>query len=312
METSQTLLTLRKINKSYNGVQTLKNIDLDIPKGVIYGFIGENGAGKTTTMNIICGLKNSTSGKVIFNNKELNYHEERKYIGYLPQQPKMYSYMTCKEYLKFIISLEKTKDISLEIDELLTIVGLLDAKNKKIKALSGGMLQRLGIAAAICNNPRLVILDEPTSALDPEGRREVMEIIKSLKEKGMTVFFSTHLLSDAENICDFITIIHKGEILVSSTLEAIKDNYNNSYYEIVFEKDIQEKIKEIGHPSFINNIICEDDKSIIMVHNILKDEREFYGYLLSLNTGIKSVTKKESSLEDIFFKVIKDGEKIDL
>lgn len=306
---NEPLLNLEKINKSYNGVQTLSDIDLTIPSGVIYGFIGENGAGKTTTMNIICGLKNSSSGKVIFDKKELRYDEERDNIGYLPQQPKMYGFMTCCEYLEFIASLKK--DNNIKVEDLLEIVGLSDAKNKKIKALSGGMKQRLGIAAAISNNPKLVILDEPTSALDPEGRREVMSIIKSLKEKGMTIFFSTHLLSDVESICDMITIIHKGKILLSSTLDKIKDAYKNSYYEVVFFKEAK-KIKENLPPSFIKSIDFDGDKTIIVVKNKLEDEREIYEYLLSLDTPIKSVAKKESTLEDIFFKVIKEGEKIDI
>lgn len=301
--TNEYTLELEGINKNYTNAQVLRSINLKIPQGIIYGFIGENGAGKSTTMDIICGLKKPSTGKVIFCGKELNYDDERESIGYLPQQPKFYSYMKVREYLDFILSLSPSKETSFSRDELLSIVGLKDAFNKTVKTLSGGMLQRLGIAVAICNNPKLVILDEPTSALDPEGRREVMNIIKGLKERGMTVFFSTHLLKDAENICDYITIIHKGEILTSTTLSSLKEEYSSCYYEVVFDGDIEKK----NYPQFIKSIEQNDGKTLIFVDNNLKDEGDLFRYLLSLNTPIKSFVKKEVSLEDIFFTLIKGG-----
>ncbi|WP_035291845.1 MULTISPECIES: ABC transporter ATP-binding protein [Clostridiaceae] len=296
-------LELINLNKNYGNFKVLKNINLKIPQGVIYGFIGENGAGKTTTMNIICGLKKASSGQVIFCEKELNYDDERKSIGYLPQQPKFYNYMRVKEYLDFILSLSPSKDSSFSRDELLSVVGLKEASNKTIKTLSGGMLQRLGIATAICNNPKIVILDEPTSALDPEGRREVMNIIRSLKKRGMTVFFSTHLLSDAEDICDYITIIHKGEIVTSTTLDSLKKQYSSFYYEVIFDGCVQKQ----NYPQFIKNIKQNEEIMLIYVDNTLKDECDLFRYLVSLNTPIKSFTKKEVSLEDIFFNLVKAG-----
>lgn len=301
-------LELVNLNKSYGKFEILKNINLKIPQGIIYGFIGENGAGKTTTMNIICGLKKASSGKIILGGKQLNYDDERELIGYLPQQPKFYSYMKVKEYLDFILSLSPSKDKSFSRDELISIVGLDSAINKTIKTLSGGMIQRLGIAVAICNNPKLVILDEPTSALDPEGRREVMNIIKRLMERGMTIFFSTHLLSDVENICDYITIIHKGEILTSTTLQSLKKKYSSCYYEVVFD----EKIEIKNYPQFIKRIKQNGDKTLIFVDNTLDDERVLFRYLLSLDTIIKSFVKKEVSLEDIFFNIIKGGASNDI
>lgn len=306
--TNKFTLELRNLNKTYGNSQVLKNINLKIPQGVIYGFIGENRAGKTTTINIICGLKKASSGNIIFCGKELNYDDERKSIGYIPQQPKFYGYMKVKEYLDFILSLSPSKDTSFSRDELLSIVGLKDAANKTVKTLLGGMIQRLGIAVAICNNPKLVILDEPTSALDPEGRREVMNIIKNLKERGMTVFFSTHLLSDAENICDYITIIHKGQILTSTTLATLKEQYSSCYYQVVFDGYVKNK----DYPQFIKNIKQNEKVTSIFVDNTLKDERDLFIYLLSFNMPIKIFIKKEVSLEDIFFTLIKGGAQGDI
>lgn len=302
------ILELQNLNKSYSDYVALKDINLKVPKGVIYGFIGENGAGKTTTMNIICGLKKASSGKVIFDGKEIGYDEERKEIGYLPQQPKMYPYMRVREYLDFILSLSTVKEENFTADELLEIVGLTHAENRKVKALSGGMLQRLGIAVAICNNPKLVILDEPTSALDPDGRREVMNIIKKLKQKGMTVFFSTHLLTDVENICDYITIVKKGEVVISTTIKDIKNDNYELHYEVKFGSEVE--IKDT--PKFIKGVKKEIDKTIFLVNKELDDEREIFEYLLTLGAPIKSFVRKESSLEDIFFKLTKGGEANDL
>lgn len=302
------ILKIEDLSKSYGSTTIIKNMNLEIPKGVIYGFIGENGAGKTTTMNMICGLKKSSCGKIIFNDKELKYDDKRENIGYLPQQPKFYEYMSVKEYVDSILSLSKDRNNIFTRDELLSIVGLLESSNKIIKTLSGGMKQRLGIAVAICNNPKLVILDEPTSALDPEGRREVMNIIKKLKEKGMTIFFSTHLLSDVENICDYITIIHKGEILSSTTLQKLKRENSRIYYEVIFEENLE--IKE--YPNFIDKVEIDNKKTSIYVNEKLNDEREIFKYLLSLNIGIKSFVKKEISLEDIFFKIIRGGAQNDI
>lgn len=294
-----TILEIKNLNKSYGNSNILKDINLTVPKGCIYGFIGENGAGKTTTMNIISGLKKASSGEIIFLGKDITTDSERNNIGYLVQQPRFYEYMTINEYLDFITSLSKDKSFSKE--ELIEIVGLSEAKNKTISKLSGGMRQRLGIAVAICNNPKLVILDEPTSALDPEGRVQVMNIIKKLKEKGMTVFFSTHLLSDVENICDYITILHKGEVKVSTTIKELKEKYASSYYEVEFSDYIEKK----NYPQFIKNVQETVNKTIFYVDNSLNDERKILEHVLSFNSPIKSFVKKELTLEDIYFKVIK-------
>lgn len=301
-------LLIENLCKNYSNSKILKDINLNIPTGVIYGFIGENGAGKSTTMDIICGLKKATSGKITFCGEQINYDDERKSIGYLRQNPKFYSYMRVYEYLDFILSLSAKKKSSFTRDELLLIVGLKDASKKKIRTLSGGMLQRLGIAVAISNNPKLVVLDEPTSALDPEGRRDVMNIIKSLKERGMTVFFSTHLLTDVENICDYITIIHKGEIITSTTLEELKNKYASSYYRVLFYRNVEIK----NHPNFIKKIEQKDSKALIYVDDTLQDEAELFKFLVSLDTPIKSFEKRQVSLEDIFFSLINGGESNDL
>lgn len=303
----KSILELKQITKKYEEITVLNNINIAIEKGIIHGFIGENGAGKTTTMNIICGLKKPSNGTVFFDNEELLYEATRTSIGYLPQHPKMYGYMKVKEYLDFILSLSPCDDIAINSETLLDVVGLTNEANKKVQNLSGGMMQRLGIASAISNNPKLVILDEPTSALDPEGRREIIDIIKKLKKRGMTVFFSTHLLTDVEHICDNITIIHKGNIVITAPLSEIKNKYGECFYEIEFNEEVDINFLENGCPSFISTFEKKGNSIILHVTNYLEDETVLYQYLISLKIGFKSLCRKELTLEDIYFKIIREG-----
>ena len=294
------ILELKDIVKDYKGFKALDKVSFTIEEGSIYGFVGENGAGKTTTMNIICGLSKETSGKILFMGKDI---KDNRNIGYLPQEPKFYDFLTVREYMDFIISICNIKDKDYR-DNLLKMVGLEDSQSKYIESLSGGMKQRLGIAAAICNNPKLLILDEPTSALDPEGRRDVLEIIRNLRDKGMTIFFSTHLLSDVENLCDYVTILHKGKVVTSSSMENLKKDNQSIYYEVLYKGEIN----SLSIPGFIKEIEQKNKKIIIKLKEKLSFENELYKYILSLGVDIISCTKKELSLEEIFFNIIKGGE----
>ena len=297
------LLELKDVVKDYKGFKALDKVSFSIEEGSIYGFVGENGAGKTTTMNIICGLSKETSGKILFMGKDI---KDNRNIGYLPQEPKFYEFLTVREYMDFIISSCGIKDKDYG-DKLLKMVGLEEAKSKYIESLSGGMKQRLGIAAAICNNPRLLILDEPTSALDPEGRREVLDIIRRLRDEGMTIFFSTHLLSDVENLCDYVTILHKGRVITSSSMEDLKKDNQSIYYEVSYKGEI--KISSM--PDYIKEIEHRENKILIKLKEKLSYENELYKYILSLGVDVISCTKKELSLEDIFFNIIKGGKGYD-
>ena len=192
------MLKVIELRKSYGSFEVLKGISFEIEKGSIYGYLGPNGAGKTTTMNILSGLIDYNSGEILFEGSDLRKNKKNllKKIGYLPQNPVFYGYMNAYEYLNFIGSLSGMDDrqIKQRTGEVLEIVKLTDAARRKIGSYSGGMKQRFGIAVTIFNNPEMVFLDEPTSALDPEGRMEVLELIKELRGNGTTVFLSTHIL----------------------------------------------------------------------------------------------------------------------
>jgi ABC-2 type transport system ATP-binding protein len=194
--------------------RALHPLHLTVEEGEVFGFLGPNGAGKTTTLKILMGLVFPTSGSARLLGRDWTDPEVKAQIGFLPEQPYFYDYLTAHELLNYYGQLSGVpgKDRKRRIDEVLQRVGLTDVKGMQLRKFSKGMLQRVGIAQAILHDPKLVFFDEPMSGLDPMGRREVRDLMEQLKHEGKTVFFSTHILSDAEALCDRVAIIHRGEL----------------------------------------------------------------------------------------------------
>jgi len=194
--------------------QALFPLHLSIEDGEIFGFLGPNGAGKTTTLKLLMGLVFPTSGSARILGREWTDPTIKAQIGFLPEQPYFYDYLTAHELLDYYGQLSgvPAKDRKRRIEEVLQRVGLTDVKGVQLRKFSKGMLQRAGIAQAILHDPKVIFLDEPMSGLDPVGRREVRDLMEQLKHEGKTVFFSTHILSDAEALCDRVAIIYKGEL----------------------------------------------------------------------------------------------------
>jgi ABC-2 type transport system ATP-binding protein len=194
--------------------RALHPLHLTVENGEIFGFLGPNGAGKTTTLKMLMGLVFPTAGTARILDRDWSEPEVKAQIGFLPEQPYFYDYLTAHELLDYYGQLSgvPAKDRKRRIDEVLVRVGLTDVRGVQLRKFSKGMLQRAGIAQAILHDPKLVFFDEPMSGLDPLGRREVRDLMEQLKHEGKTVFFSTHILSDAEALCDRVAIIHKGEL----------------------------------------------------------------------------------------------------
>ena len=192
----------------------LRPLNLKVEEGEIFGYLGPNGAGKTTTLKLLMGLIFPTAGTARILGHEISDPRMKIQIGYLPEQPYFYDYLTAPELLEYYAQLSgvPAQGRSKKILELLERVGLPDVGRLQLRKFSKGMLQRVGIAQAILHDPKVVFLDEPMSGLDPMGRREVRDLIQSLKDQGKTVFFSTHILSDAESLCDRVAVLHKGEL----------------------------------------------------------------------------------------------------
>jgi ABC-2 type transport system ATP-binding protein len=192
----------------------LRPLHLTVQEGEIFGFLGPNGAGKTTTLKLLMGLVFPTGGSAQILGIDVNDPRVKAQVGFLPEQPYFYDYLTARELLNYYGQLSgmSSADRRSKIEAVLSKVGLSDAGDLQLRKFSKGMLQRVGIAQAILHDPRVVFLDEPMSGLDPMGRREVRDLIEGLKKEGKTVFFSTHILSDAEALCDRVAIIHLGEL----------------------------------------------------------------------------------------------------
>lgn len=192
----------------------VRGLDLEVEQGEIFGFLGPNGAGKTTTIKILLGLIYPTSGTAWLLDREIGDVAVKGLVGFLPESPYFYEYLTGEEFLKFYGQLFGITGMALskKIDQLLEMVKLTEARGLPLRKFSKGMLQRIGLAQALINDPKLVILDEPMSGLDPIGRRDVRDIILRLKDEGRTIFFSTHILPDVEMICDRVGILVKGHL----------------------------------------------------------------------------------------------------
>lgn len=228
------MLRITDLCKSFGSAKVLKGLSLHVPEHSIFGFIGKNGSGKTTTMKTVLGLLKADSGSVEVAGENVRYGNSptNRYIGYLPDVPEFYSFMTAPEYLKFCgeITGMSNDDIKKKSGELLELVGLQGEKHR-IGGFSRGMKQRLGIAQALINSPRLLICDEPTSALDPIGRKEILDILSSARER-TTVLFSTHILSDVERICTDVAFLRDGKAELQGSISDIKARYSIDEYSV--------------------------------------------------------------------------------
>ena len=204
----------------------LKPLHLTVKDGEVFGFLGPNGAGKTTTLKLLMGLMYPTAGSARILGMEINDPRMKAQIGFLPEQPYFYDYLTARELLDYYgrLSGVSGKDLSGRIVAVLERVGLTSAADVQLRKFSKGMLQRAGIAQAILHDPKIVFFDEPMSGLDPMGRREVRDLMVQLKQEGKTVFFSTHILSDAEALCDRVAVLHQGELRGVGTVASLTAN----------------------------------------------------------------------------------------
>src|SRR6202045_3077703 len=226
----------------------LKPLHLRVEEGEIFGFLGPNGAGKTTTLKLLMGLVFPTSGTARILGREWTDPQVKAQIGFLPEQPYFYDYLTAHELLDYYGQLSGVpgKERKRRVEEMLQRVGLTDVKGMQLRKFSKGMLQRVGIAQAILHDPKLVFFDEPMSGLDPMGRREVRDLMEQLKHQGKTVFFSTHILSDAEALCDRVAIIHKGELRGVGRVEDLTSSVQGKV-EIIWQgTEIPASIKTLG------------------------------------------------------------------
>jgi ABC-2 type transport system ATP-binding protein len=249
-----------ELSKYYGKVKALHKLNLEIPENVVFGFLGPNGAGKSTTVKLLTAFAHPTSGKAFVAGEEVTSDNLalRAKIGFLPDVPAFYDWMTGQEFLHLVGELHSlsTNEVKNRAEEMLDLVELKKAGNRRIGGYSRGMRQRLGIAQALINHPKVIFMDEPTSALDPIGRREVLELVSRLKQTA-TIFMSTHILSDVERVCDMVGIIDKGNLITVSSVSDLQKQYAPSIFEMEFLEDgnrFAEELKLIpwlSKPEFI-------------------------------------------------------------
>src|SRR5579872_3055386 len=285
--------------------QALQPLHLNVEEGEIFGFLGPNGAGKTTTLKILMGLVFPTAGSARILGKDWTDPEVKAQIGFLPEQPYFYDYLTAHELLDYYGQLSGLpgKDRKRRVDEVLQRVGLTDVKGVQLRKFSKGMLQRAGIAQAILHNPKLVFFDEPMSGLDPLGRREVRDLMEQLKYEGKTVFFSTHILSDAEALCDRVAILHKGELRGVGAIEELTASVQGKV-EVMWQGNVI--------PPGIRSLNAECHQTGEMARAIVAEEQldSAIDALRRANLKLVSVTPVRATLEDYFVEKLSPAEAI--
>jgi len=235
-------IVIENLHKTYlkgvrrNRVMAVRALSLEVEEGEIFGFVGPNGAGKSTTIKILCHLIRPTSGRVSLMGKDVTSAEARKFVGYLPENPSYYDYLTGQELLAFNGTIHgmSADAIRQRSRELLEMVELDTSARRPIRTYSKGMVQRLGIAASLVHNPQVLIWDEPMSGLDPIGRKQTTDLMLELRRQGKTLFFSTHILADVEQVCDRIGMIVHGELTYAGKVQEIL-SAAIEHYHVVFQ-----------------------------------------------------------------------------
>ena len=328
----QTVIQIKALNKTYprgfvHRYEALKNVDLSVKKAEIFGFLGPNGAGKTTLIKSILGLLKHDSGSIKLFDKDIDNTDVKSNIGYLPETPNFYSYLTAFEIMKLYARLYNMKDSSLTphpplsggqhseslsdkggfkgsvdavIKEKLELVGLKDAIHTRLRAFSKGMLQRLGMAQALINDPALLILDEPMSGLDPIGRAEFKEIMRSLRKQGKTIFFSSHIIPDAEELCDRVAVIRKGQIIKTGSVTELVDTGTTSV-DITAKGKMNDQRKHI-----VNNITYNNEQCIFHVGSMDKTNAVL-SELIKNGFIVIKVEPVRQTLETLISKMIKEN-----
>ena len=300
------ILSVTSLTKKYKDTTAVRDVNFALSTGKCIALIGPNGAGKTTILRILAGLLKPTEGEISFAGQP-KHTDLRKYIGYLPQYPVFPNWMTAREFLIFsgeLAHLSK-QEATVRAEKLAEEVGIKDAWNKRIGSFSGGMKQRLGIAQAMIHSPQLVLLDEPVSSLDPLGRREILNLLEGLKEK-MTILFSTHILNDAEEICDELILLKQGEIIEAGAIADIRAKYRTSIIELEFQENPKTYLEKVKNLPNLENCYLERHTIKVAALDIeiartviLKTAAEQHWPLIGFQL-------QRASLEELFMEAVKE------
>lgn len=312
-----TLLQVKGLTQTFGDVKAVAGIDFSITEGHCVALLGPNGAGKTTTIRMITGLLKPTAGQLEFQGSAQGINH-RALIGYLPQAPSFYPWMTGIEYVVYAGRLCGLTAAAAKIraKELLERVGISGAAKRRIGSYSGGMKQRLGLAQALVHQPRLLVMDEPVSALDPLGRREVLELLRELKQE-TTVLFSTHVLHDAEELCDDVIIIRNGQVALQGAIESIRSEHRKPIIELQLEREahserwlssymarILPSAGAVNKHSLFQAVQLQNGVARFTVNDVDAARRSLLEELTKDQVKVSRLEVGHTSLEDLFMKVV--------
>jgi ABC-2 type transport system ATP-binding protein len=294
------VLTVEKLAKTFKKpfsgkkVEAVRGVSFEVKKGEIFGFLGPNGAGKTTTIKMLMGLIAPTSGRATLLGRAIPSPDAMGNVGFLPESPYVYPYLTPREFVSLCGRLNGLTGKKLEqaTEKAIERCGILYAIDRPVRALSKGMLQRTGFAGALVHDPEFLILDEPMSGLDPVGRKDVRDLIVEESNKGKTIFFSSHILSDVELLCDSICILKKGEVVVSGQIDALLDK-ESKRSEIVLKDPPADFLEGVA-------TLKTDRVGATLSVEVEGDTTALLRKALDAGVHVESITPKRESLEDIF------------
>jgi ABC-2 type transport system ATP-binding protein len=303
-------IELRGLTKRFGDTVALDRVDLVVRPGAVFGFLGRNGAGKTTALRILAGLARPTAGTahVLGHNVAHARDAVRARIGFLPDVPGFYPWMTAREYLEFagrLFGLESATLVA-RADALLEMAGLASVTTR-VGGFSRGMKQRLGVAQALINAPSLLMLDEPTSALDPIGRREVLEMVASLRGR-TTVFFSTHILADVERVCDAVAVLERGRVVASAGIAELTARAAANRLVVEVEGDGAAAVAGLlAGRGWLRSIETTDRTLSMTVSDLSTAQREIPATIAAAGVALRRFEIEEASLEDVFVELVGGG-----
>jgi ABC-2 type transport system ATP-binding protein len=314
--TSNGFVSLQNVTKTYGSFHALDNVTLDINSGEIFGYIGPNGAGKTTTMKILVGLLTDFQGQVQIGGFTLpkQKDEAHKLLGYLPQSVAFQDWRTINHALETFGKLSGLSDIEVEerIPKILEVVGLADVRHKKISQLSGGMTQKVGLAQALLHEPKLLVLDEPLGGLDPLSRHQFKEIVLQLAKKGTTILFSSHILSDVQDVADRVGILSRGKIKQVGTLNELKARLHPQKVIEVSLAYGTDKWQQLGKIRGVKDVVQPSPGKILVNLETGVDPDEVTDALVQsvvkLEIRIRGIGLLEPSLDEIYFNYVSEAE----
>jgi ABC-2 type transport system ATP-binding protein len=306
-KTRATMIRIENLAKRYGRVRALNGLDMQVQAGSVYGFLGPNGAGKTTTLRILSGLARADAGQAWIMGQPAGVLSFQRHplLGVLPEEPAFYPWMTPREYLRdFIAPLYRldAPEAARRSSDLLAQVGLSKAANRRIGGFSRGMRQRLGLAQALIHRPSILLLDEPVSALDPAGRKEVLELIETLRGQA-TILLSTHILADVERVCDTVGIINKGKMVLESDRQALLDRYALPVFEIEAENGFSDWAEQARRLPVVSTVQVESRLARVSVKDIHTAQSALLASLAENGLLIRRFEVTTPSLEEIFLKL---------